>query len=225
MDEPKLISSKSPRKNVFKTILGVIFLALGIFLLISFVSYLFHGQNDQSQLYDFFERDVVAENLMGKIGAFLGELFIYHGVGITAVFLPVFFILLGIKILFRFQFIKPFKLLYNCLFFLIWTPVFLGFVSHIGILHGVMGFEINDYLNTFIGKIGVGILLGVSLILYVVINWRITPEKLAASVEKKSQGLSDENEDETEIPVEPEENVEDWPPEKPPPDFPQAKEK
>lgn len=223
MDEPKLISSKSPRKNVFKTILGVIFLALGIFLLISFVSYLFHGQNDQSQLYDFFERDVVAENLMGKIGAFLGELFIYHGVGITAVFLPVFFILLGIKILFRFQFIKPFKLLYNCLFFLIWTPVFLGFVSHIGILHGVMGFEINDYLNTFIGKIGVGILLGVSLILYVVINWRITPEKLAASVEKKSQGLSDENEDETEIPVQPEETVEDLSPEKPLPDFPEEK--
>lgn len=203
MDEPKLIS-RAPRKNVFKTILGVIFLALGLILLISFISYLFHGQNDQSQFHDFFSRDVVAENVMGKTGAFLGELFIYHGVGITAVFLPVFFLLLGIKILFRFQFVKPFKLLYNCLFFLIWTPIFLGFVSKIGILHGVMGFEVNAYLTTFIGKIGAGILLGVSLILYVVVNWRITPDKLAAAVEKKSHGLSDEKESEPEIQSQPE---------------------
>ncbi len=194
-----MLSSKSPRKNVFKTILGVVFLALGIILLISFISYLFNGHNDQSQLYDFFSRDVVAENVLGKVGAFLGELFIYHGVGVTAVFLPVFFILLGIKILFKFHFVKPFKLLYNCLFFLIWTPVFLGFVSNIGILHGVMGFEVNDYMNTFIGKIGMGILLGVSLILYIVINWRITPEKLASTIERKSQGLS---EDEKEVEIE-----------------------
>lgn len=192
MDEPKLISSKSSRKNVFKTILGVIFLFLGVILLISFISYFFHGHNDQSQLKNFFSRDVIAENVLGKVGAFLGELFIYHGVGVTAIFLPVFFILLGIKILFKFSFAKPFKLLYNCLFFLIWTPIFLGFVSNIGVLHGVMGYEVNDYMNAFIGKIGMGILLGVSLILYIVVNWRVTPEKLASSIERKSQGLTEE---------------------------------
>lgn len=192
MDEPKLISSKSSRKNVFKTILGVIFLFLGVILLISFISYFFHGHNDQSQLQNFFSRDVIAENVLGKVGAFLGELFIYHGVGVTAIFLPVFFILLGIKILFKFSFAKPFKLLYNCLFFLIWTPIFLGFVSNIGVLHGVMGYEVNDYMNAFIGKIGMGILLGVSLILYVVVNWRVTPEKLASSIERKSQGLTED---------------------------------
>lgn len=200
MEEPKLISPKPPRKNVLKTISGVVFLSFGIILMISFISYIFHGHNDQSQLTDFWSRDVVAENVLGKLGAYLGELFIYHGVGVTAIFLPVFFILLGIKILFRFRQVKPFKLLYNCLFFLIWMPIFLGFVSKIGILHGVMGFEVNDYMNTFIGKIGMGILLGISLILYIVINWRITPEKLASSVERKSKGLSDEEpEDEPEL--------------------------
>lgn len=219
MDEPKMISPKPPRKNVLKTILGVFFLSMGIILLISFISYIFHGQNDQSQLNDFWSRDVVAENVLGKLGAYLGELFIYHGVGVTAIFLPIFFILLGIKILFKFKQVKPFKLLYNCLFFLIWTPIFLGFVSKIGILHGVMGFEVNDYMNTFIGKIGMGILLGISLILYVVINWRITPEKLANSVERKSKDLGDEEENlepeiksetEVEIPItKPKENKKD----------------
>src|SRR5690606_4265597 len=59
----------------------------------------------------------------------------------------------------------------------------------------VMGFEINDYMNTFIGKIGMGILLGISLILYIVINWRITPEKLANSIERKSKDLDEDVEE------------------------------
>ncbi len=202
MDEPTLVSKKSSRKKVFKTIFGVLFLAVGLFLLISFISYIFNYQGDQSQLSDFWNREIVAENIMGKIGAYLGELFIYHGIGITAFFLPVFLILLGTKILFKFKKIKPFKLFYNCLFFLIWFPVLLGFISKIGILYGVMGFEVNDYLNMLIGKIGTGILLGVSLIIYVVVNWRITPDNLASVLERKSKDLDDEN-DEFELKNEP----------------------
>ncbi len=189
MDEPTLISQTNSRKNVFKTILGVLFTAIGLFLLISFISYLINYQNDQSQLSDFWNREIVADNLMGKVGAYLGELFIYHGIGITSFFLPLFFILLGLKIIFRFRQIKPFKLLYNCLFFLIWLPIALGFATKIGILHGVMGYEVNDFLNMLIGKIGVGIALFVSLVLYIVVNWRITPDKISSTLEKKSKDL------------------------------------
>ena len=198
MDEPTLISHSNSRKNVFKTILGVLFTAIGLFLLISFISYLLNYQNDQSQLSDFWNREIVADNLMGKIGAYLGELFIYHGIGVTAFFLPIFFILLGLKIIFKFRQIKPFKLLYNCLFFLIWLPIALGFLTKIGILHGVMGFEVNDFLTMLIGKIGVGIALFVSLILYIVINWRITPDKISSTLEKKSKDLDQNDADDLE---------------------------
>lgn len=191
MDEPKLTSKNNSKRNVFKTILGVIFSALGIILFFSFASYLSHGRVDQSQLGDFFSKEVEAKNIMGKLGAFLGELFIYHGIGITAFFLPIFFCALGIKILFNVKFVKPFKLFYNCLFFLIWTPIFLGFISNIGVLHGIMGFEVNDYMNVLVGKVGMGIILFVSLILYIVVNWKITPDKLAKSIETNSKDLDD----------------------------------
>lgn len=197
MDEPTLNSQSNSRRNVFKTILGILFISIGLFMFVSFVSYIFNYQNDQSQLSDFWNREVVAENTMGKLGAYLGELFIYHGIGVTAFFMPVFFILLGIKILFKFKQVKPFKLFYNCLFFLIWLPILLGFATNLGILHGVMGFEVNDFLNMLIGKIGVGIALFVSLILYVVINWKITPEKISATLEKKSQELIEDDSEET----------------------------
>ena len=189
MREPKTNSEIKTQKSVGKTIAGVLFTAVGLFLLFSFVSYILNYQDDQSQLSSFWSRDEVAQNIMGKVGAYLGELFIFHGIGVTAFFLPIFLILLGIRILFTIKDIKPFKLLYNCLFFLIWTPIVLGFINKLGILHGVMGYEINDLLTTFIGKVGTGIMLGVSLLLYIVINWRITPDKISETLERKSKGL------------------------------------
>ncbi|HUH36024.1 MAG TPA: DNA translocase FtsK 4TM domain-containing protein [Moheibacter sp.] len=181
------------RKNVVKTILGVLFTTLGLFFFFSFLSYVLNYEEDQSQLADFWNQELVVNNMMGKLGAYLGELFIFHGVGITAFFLPIFMVLIGVKILFQTKKIKPFKLFYNCLFFLIWLPLFLGFINQTGVLHGVMGHEVNAYLNTFIGKIGVGIGLLLSLVLYVVVNWRVTPDKISEALAKKAKELQTED--------------------------------
>lgn len=189
MNDSKLTNNENSRKKILKTIAGVLLIAAGLFLLISFVSYLMNYTEDQSQLDDFWNREIVPENMMGKIGAYLGELIIYNGIGVTAIFFPVFLILLGIKILTRLKKLKPFNLFYNCLFFLIWLPIAFGFFSHIGILHGVMGFEVNDVLNDFIGKIGTGILLLVSLLIYIIVNWKITPDSIAERLERDSDGL------------------------------------
>lgn len=62
---------------------------------------------------------------------------------------------------------------------MIWLPVLFGCIfpdQHM--LCGVMGFEINDFLNSFIGKLGVILLLIVSLIIYCVIHFRVTYETL-----------------------------------------------
>lgn len=191
MSKSKPITENNSNEKVIKTILGVVFMSFGLFLLISFVSYVLNYQDDQSQLANFWDREIEVQNAMGKIGAYLGELFIYHGIGITAFFLPIFLILLGFKIIFKNKRIKPFKLFYNCLFFLIWLPIALGFINQLSILHGVMGYEINDYLNTFIGPIGVGIGLVVSLLLYIIINWKITPDKISNALKKQSKDLDD----------------------------------
>lgn len=189
MNDSKHTNNENSRKKILKTIAGVLLIAAGLFLLISFVSYLMNFTEDQSQLDDFWNREIVPENMMGKIGAYLGELIIYNGIGVTAIFFPVFLILLGIKILTRLKKLKPFNLFYNFLFFLIWLPIAFGFFSHIGILHGVMGFEVNDVLNDFIGKIGTGILLLVSLLIYIIVNWKITPDSIAERLERDSDGL------------------------------------
>ena len=104
---------KTPKKQIIKTIIGIIFLVLGLILFISFISYFFNGIVDQSQISDLLDKSNPAENIFGKFGAFLGEIFILQGIGVVAFFIPIFFILLGVKVATNLKKIKPFTTLYQ----------------------------------------------------------------------------------------------------------------
>lgn len=181
--EPDIKTSKS---KLFKTIVGVVFVFLGLILLFSMVSYLFNNSWDQSQIYELTNKEVVADNILGKIGALLGETFIRNGIGIAALFLPIFFILLGTKVITNWKKIKPFHTLYNSLFFLIWLPIFFGFILPTkDILAGAMGFEVNDFAQSLIGKIGIGIVLLLSFLIYAILRWRLTFDNIQDRIEEK----------------------------------------
>ncbi len=179
---------KTPKKQIIKTIVGIIFLVLGLLLFTSFISYFFNGIIDQSQISDLLDKRETAENIFGKFGALLGEIFILQGIGVVAFFIPIFFILLGVKVATNLKKIKPFTTLYQSIFFMIWLPIFFGCVlpdQHM--LCGVMGFEVNDFLNSFIGKWGVILLLAVSLLMYCVIHFRMTYQSIQAKMEERAK--------------------------------------
>ncbi|WP_313579722.1 DNA translocase FtsK 4TM domain-containing protein [Chishuiella sp.] len=179
---------KTPRKLIAKTTIGIVFLVIGLILSLSFVSYFFNGIMDQSQISDLLDKNVNAENIFGKFGALLAEFFILQGIGIVAFFVPIFFILLGLKVATNWKKIKPFTTLYQSIFFLIWLPVFFGsFFPNQHLLCGVMGFEINDFLNSFIGKWGVILLLLVSLLIYCVIHFKMTYESIQEKLEERAR--------------------------------------
>ncbi|WP_282630292.1 FtsK/SpoIIIE family DNA translocase [Empedobacter sedimenti] len=179
---------KTPKKQIIKTIIGIIFLVLGLLLFTSFISYFFNGIIDQSQISDLLDKRETAENIFGKFGALLGEIFILQGIGVVAFFIPIFFILLGVKVATNLKRIKPFTTLYQSIFFMIWLPIFFGCIlpdQHM--LCGVMGFEVNDFLNSFIGKWGVILLLAVSLLMYCVIHFRMTYQSIQAKMEERAK--------------------------------------
>ncbi len=170
---------KTPRKKIIKTIVGILLLAIGLVLLTSFISYFFNGVMDQSELSSLLDKSSEANNVFGKLGALLGEVFILQGIGISAFFIPIFFILLGTKVATNWRKIKPFTTLYQSIFFLIWLPIFLGCIySEFQLLSGVMGFECNAFLNSFIGKAGVILLLVISLMIYAVVQFNLTFDRL-----------------------------------------------
>ncbi len=179
---------KTSKKKTFRTIIGILFISLGFTLFLSLISYLINSSWDQSQIYQLTDKSIEAENIFGKLGAFLGEIFIRNGIGITAFFLPIFFILYGLKIITKIKKIKPFYTLYNSLFFIIWIPILLGFFFPTkDILSGTMGFEVNDFLNSLIGKIGVGAALFVSFIIYAVVHWRLSYENIVHKLESRKE--------------------------------------
>jgi S-DNA-T family DNA segregation ATPase FtsK/SpoIIIE len=179
---------KTPKKLIVKTIIGILFLVMGLILFISFISHFFNGFMDQSQISELMDKNEVANNVFGKFGALLGEVFMTKGIGITAFFVPIFFILLGLKVATNWKKIKPFTTLYQSIFFIIWIPVFFGCLfPDYHVFSGAMGFEINDFLNSFIGKLGVILLLVVSLLIYCVIHFKMTYQSVQAKLEERAK--------------------------------------
>lgn len=91
-------SDKKLSTSIFKTsrgqkfVVGFFFVIIALFLLLSFISYYISGSNDQSQINELTNRNVVVENWLGKIGAWLADFFLYKGFGIASfLFVKIFF--------------------------------------------------------------------------------------------------------------------------------------
>src|SRR5688572_22330526 len=68
-------------------IVGFIFLFISFFLCISFISYFFTWENDQSEIkrgLSLLDDNANIHNLLGVLGAFVSHFFIYKGFGIAS---------------------------------------------------------------------------------------------------------------------------------------------
>ncbi len=166
-------------KEGAKTAFGFALLITSIILSLSFISFFFHGQADQSQYTDVLNPQIEAQNIFGKIGAAIGQFFIYYSLGVAAFFIPFFLFIFAIKVLFNKEPIKIWKSLSHSLFFLVWLPVALGFlIGEKWNLSGLVGVNTADFLSTVMGSLGVGFLLLFALLLYFIFEFNLDREKL-----------------------------------------------
>jgi len=176
-----------------KVVLGSFLMLLGIGLLIAFISFLFNWQADQSTLQDFGNRELVAKNWMSKFGASISDYFIYNGFGLAAFILASLVTLTGVYLFFDFKLKNLFKFWFWGLLMMIWWAVFFGFFTEKNaMLGGRVGFEINDYLQDYIGLIGTALLLTFMLIAYLVFRLKITPELIGSFISTKNKEIRDD---------------------------------
>ncbi len=183
-----------------KIILGSLLTLLSIALFFSFISFYFNWQDDQSLLSEFNDRNEKAKNLLNKFGASVSHFFMYKGFGISSLILP---ILLGLSGLYMFLGLPQkgmFKKWIWGTVFMIWISIALGFFATTKpLLGGLIGFEMNDFLQDYTGKIGVFLLLLFGLILILVRLFNFTPEKIGTYFKRKSESMkSTFNDKETE---------------------------
>ena len=175
---PEFSEEKKHRIRRRQILLGSFLLLLGFLMTVSFVSFLFHHQSDQSTLEVFFEKKVQSQNLLNKVGALGSHFFIYQLFGIAAFIFPYLLGYSGYLLFFdrnRKQLISHWSW---AMLYMMCLSVFFGFY-HLDspLLGGLVGFEINSFLVAYLGNVGVAGLLIFSVIAILVLQWRLTPEK------------------------------------------------
>ena len=212
-------STKSPIKRIstltiskqFRTVLGTFFILLAIFLGIAFISFFFSWQEDQSSLNYLLDKSVSAKNLLGKFGANLSHFFIYDGIGLAAFIVSYKILLTGIYILLEKKFSRIVISWNWGILSMLWLSVALGFLNDkYALLSGVIGYEINNYLQTYLGKAGLIIIIIFLGISYLAIRYKVSFDKLIDYIKNSREAKTEDTEteaitDEIETPIE--ENV------------------
>ena len=160
----------SSSKRLF---IGSALIIIAIFLFSSFVSYIFTGEIDQSSLNNFFDKNEINSNILGKLGARISEFFIYKGFGISSIILSFLIFLSALHILLD---IKNKNLLKNWAwgFYLIfYFSIIFASINADSVFSGVIGFEINKLLDTYISNLGIIFLIIFMTLIYFTFRLKI----------------------------------------------------
>tara|TARA_R110000765_G_scaffold29509_2_gene70353 strand:- start:476 stop:2839 length:2364 start_codon:yes stop_codon:yes gene_type:complete len=184
-------SFKLSKQN--KIILGSLLMLFSIALFFSFISFYFNWQDDQSLLSEFKDRNELAKNLLNKFGASISHFFMYKGFGLASLILPFLICITGIYLFLGLPLKALFKKWIWGLLFIIWISIALGFFATSSpLLGGLIGFEMNDFLQDYAGKIGVLLLLVFGLIFIFVRLFEITPEGISLFLKSRKEAISTE---------------------------------
>ncbi|MEL6811186.1 MAG: DNA translocase FtsK 4TM domain-containing protein [Bacteroidota bacterium] len=200
----KTKKAKTPRKKISfaisrqqKIIWGSGFILLGLALFFSFVSYFFYWEADQS-LAGTFTRDGETKNWLTVVGNNLGHFFIHKGFGISSFILAFLICLSGIYFFFDYAKKQLLRFWFWGVLVMVWLAVFFGFFSDTNsLLSGVVGFEINDLLQDYMGLIGAILVMTFLAIIYLVLRLKMTPEKVASSLKKTKKEIESDFNPET----------------------------
>ena len=153
------------RHDPTRKVVGFALIALSLVMAISFVSFFFSWNMDQSLMstndWDSFNQaGSRVKNSMGYLGAYLSYKFIHNGFGLGAfAFLP-YIALCGMYLLLDYRPFSLLRILIHSMLVAVWISLFMGlFLSMFPLLGGAVGFFGNQWLKDSIGWIGAFLVL------------------------------------------------------------------
>ena len=203
MAKSKPKTKKGPKKTIKtpsfklssqqKLVLGSFLVIFGIILCIAFISFFFTGEADQSTLNNFTSRDTETQNWLSKSGAWLSDFFIQRGFGVASFIFSGLIFLSGVYVLMNLNKSKLRKHWFWGIFIIIWLSILFGFFKDKSdILGGTIGYEVNTFLQDYIGKIGTSLLLLFGLITYLAIRFKVTFESLTKIFKSAKKDIKNE---------------------------------
>lgn len=189
----KSSTKKTTNGNRIIFLIATFFLFTAIALLLSFISYFTTGNYDQNVVDLLSDQTIQAENWLGKLGAFFADFFIYDGFGIASFLFVKIAFTLSAYFVFKFPSSKLRALLFWDLFAILILSVALG---HFGKNHlylgGKVGFELNDYIQSYLGKLGTTLLIIFFIIFYLIFRVKMSPDRFT-NIVKGAKNTFNEN--------------------------------
>lgn len=192
--KPSLLESweAAAKDRSVHVVVGLALIFIALFMTIGFISFFFSWQADQSQFQQSFwelmsNPDYRVNNVLSKIGAAMGQVFVYRWFGIAAFSIPVLIAAIGLRISFKYQPYPLLKIFRVAVFSSIWVSAFtayLGGVNH-NVFSGGVGFALARYLESWMGMVGSGLLFLFTLLAWLVLIMKVTPDALSAWLSKR----------------------------------------
>lgn len=168
--EDEIPEMEMTRRENIRFLVGAVMCLVSCFILLSLVSHLFTGGEDQILLTN---PDAIATNWMGNWGASLAKHITDEWFGIASIFIPIFLIATSIRIM-RVYDLRLHKWFLNCMILMIWWSAFLAYASTIVPMMeksyiswgGQIGLNEINLIQTKLGTPGLLILFLLSVVAY-----------------------------------------------------------
>jgi S-DNA-T family DNA segregation ATPase FtsK/SpoIIIE len=186
-----------PNKNGFsrqyKVVFGTLLLLFAVALFLSFISFYIYGQQDQSAVNEVGNRAIEVRNWLGKFGAYLANLLVFEGFGVAAFIFVRLFFMTGAYLILDLSVRKlRGSWFWDTFLAIIMAVVFGFFATKLPELGGIIGFEMNDYLQDYLGKTGTLLVLIFSLIVFLIFRLRVSPDAIKNVFEKTKSKISND---------------------------------
>ncbi len=186
-DQPKK-SWKITRQH--KMLLGSLLVLFAVALLVAFISFYVYGQQDQSAINAIGDRNEKVGNWLGKFGAYLADFFVYRGFGAASFLFVKLFFLTGAFMALDISLKKLKSIWFWDLFALVLVSVLFGFFADsLPELGGTVGYEMNLFLQDYLGKTGTLLVLIFGIIIYLIFKIKISPDAVKSFFEKSKKEM------------------------------------
>jgi DNA segregation ATPase FtsK/SpoIIIE, S-DNA-T family len=191
LDKEQKTSWKFTKQHKF--LFGCFLLLLSLIFFLAMISFFFYWKEDQSAVHSFADRSVNVNNWLGKAGAYIADFFLYKGFGIASFFIVRLLFLSGIYLILDLSLKKLKNTWFWDLFAMVNFSLLFGFFSnYIPELGGVIGYEMNSFIQDFMGKPGTLIVLVFSLLIYLIFRVNVSPETFKKLFERKKKEIKED---------------------------------
>jgi len=171
-------------------LLGSLLVLFAIALLVAFISFYVYGQQDQSAIQAIGDRKEKVGNWLGKFGAYLADFFVYRGFGAASFLFVKLFFLTGAFLALDIPLKKLKNIWFWDLFALLLVSVLFGFFADsIPELGGIVGYEMNQFLQDYLGKTGTLLVLIFGIIIYLIFKIKVSPDAIKSFFEKSKNDI------------------------------------